>query len=256
MKAGPPQPKDLGDIVSAAWFLCLRHWRTVFLMALLTLVASAISYAGFIPLEARLPSAAGAHPVLPQLSVELVLLLPLGIALLLFNQLAFMRFGLEVWIGEGADLRLAYRVAARCFLPALAAAVVSATVFAVGIVTWIGIPVAMYLAVCWFFAGQVCLAEGETNPFRALRRSRSIVRGAWWRAAGVLSGVTLLGLLPSLLIGLVRASDPIALLILSAGTSAITAPFLAGAQTMLYLDLRVRKNESLTLAPRGTPEPL
>jgi len=257
MKPRLAEPIDLGDIVSAACFLCVREWRSIIPMAVLTAAATIVTDVGLIPLASRAPAAPGGQsPTLPHIPVALAPLLALGTVLLLFNQLAFIRLSLEVWLNGRRRAAGAYLLAVRGFLPALAAAALTAAVFLIGTVTWIGIPVALYFLVCWFFAGQVCIGEGEANPFRALRRSRSIVRGAWWRTAAILAGVTLLALLPSILVGWVRTGGLAPALALSAVATAVAAPFLASAQTMIYLDRRVRKHESIALATSEPAEPV
>jgi hypothetical protein len=165
-----------------------------------------------------------------------------------YNQLALIRFSLESSVEGGARPSRCYAWAVRGLLPALGATLITSFVFALGVVTWVGIPVAVFFAVCWFFATQVCVAEGEGNMLRALRRSRAVVRGSWWRTATILVGIALLGLLPSIAAGAVRSNGFIIPLLLSAAATAVAAPFLAGAQTNLYLDLRGRNHESITLA--------
>jgi hypothetical protein len=248
---------DLGDIVSNAGILCVRHARIVVPMALVTMAATLVSDIGLIPLAAALPAPTGGQtPALPGIPLRFAPLLGVGIILLLFNQLAFMRFGVEVWCNGAATLGSAYSAALRRLIPGVAAALITGTVFVLGMATWIGIPFAVYFFVCWFFAGQVCVTEGETNPLRALVRSRAIVRGSWWRTAGILAGVTLIGLLPSILVGWVRTPNITHALVLSAIATAIAAPFVAVAQTLLYVDLRIRKHESIDLAASEPAKPV
>ena len=248
IRARPAEPMDLGDIVTTAFLLCIRHWQTMIPMAIVTIAATLMTDVGLIPVIAKMPStAAAASPSLPAIPLAAAPLLGLGMLGLLFNQLAFMRFSLEAWLNIDTNPRRLYYLAGRHFLPGLMAAVVTGVAFLVGTATWIGIPVALYFLVCWFFAGQVCVGEGESNPLRALRRSRALVRGSWWRTAAILTGVTLLGLLPSILVGWLRTGNIGPALALSALATAIAAPFFAASQTMLYIDLRIRKHESIAL---------
>jgi hypothetical protein len=257
MNKRPADPMDLGDIVTSAAILCVRQARFVLPMALVTVVATLISDIGLIPIAAAIPAPAGAQtPALPDIPLRFAPLLLVGIIILLFNQLAFMRFGIEVWCNGAGALTAAYSMALRRLVPGVAAAVITGTVFVLGMAIWIGIPFALYFFVCWFFAGQVCVAEGETNPLRALVRSRAIVRGNWWRTAGILAGVTLIGLLPSILVGWIRTPNITHALALSAIATGIAAPFVAVAQTLLYVDLRIRKHESIDLAASEPAEPV
>jgi hypothetical protein len=185
-----------------------------------------------------------------------MILMPIGFAIFLFNQLAFMRYAFDSWAGEGGRPASAYSAAVHRFLPGLAASAITVLVFAVGCATWLGIPVAIYFLVCWSFAGQVCIVECETNPLRALRRSRAIVRGSWWRAAGVLAAITLLSLLPSFAADWLSVGRASVAIELGALATAVAAPFLASAQTRLYLDLRLRNHESITPSPGRPAQPL
>ena len=42
----------------------------------------------------------------------------------------------------------------------------------------------IWLAVVLYFASQAVVAEGRP-PIEALRRSRELVRGQWWRVFGI-----------------------------------------------------------------------
>jgi hypothetical protein len=256
MRASALQPMDLGDIVSAAWFLCVHHLAPIYAMSLLTLFASILWNIGFIPIAALLEASAGGHSLLPHISTRFVPLFGIGILLLLFNQLAFIRYALDEWTKSAAGPVAGYRAALNSFPTYLGAEVISWLVCAFLAATTLLIPVALYFLVCWFFAGQVCIAEGERNPWHCIRRSHAIVRGAWWRSAGILAAVALLAFLPTLIAARFPAGGVTGALVLAAVAAAIAAPFLAGAQTRLYLDLRVRKNESITLASSGPTQSL
>jgi hypothetical protein len=239
---------DLGDIVTTACLLCTRHWRTMIPMSFVTMAATLMTDVGLIPVVLRMPSTATAATIaLPSIPLAFAPLLGLGILGLLFNQLALIRFSLEAWLNADTNVKHLYQSAASRFLSAAASAAITGAAFLIGTATWIGIPVALYFLVCWFFAGQVCVGEGELNPLRALGRSRSIVRGGWWRTAAILAGLTLLGLLPSIIVGWLRTGSIGPALALSALATAVAAPFFAASQTMLYIDLRIRKHESIAL---------
>ena len=113
----------------------------------------------------------------------------------------------------------------------------------------IGIPLLFYLLVIWFFAGQAIMME-RMRPIDALRRSRALVRGSWWRVFGigvvfvlVLLGLTIVVSIPAVLIGL---AQPILGSIIGVLANALVLPIVAVGATLVYLDLRVRK-EGYTL---------
>ncbi|MGI8549209.1 MAG: hypothetical protein ACR2PL_00205 [Dehalococcoidia bacterium] len=249
-------PMDLGDIVSAAWFLCVRRWQPLLCMALASALASLGVYAGLLSLVQRAPAQAGPTAGNQPLPLALAPLLIAGILLDRFNQLALMGYSLVTWTGREASVLRCYVQAVRVFWPVLLTLVISGLTMVAGIFSLFGIPVAVYFLVGWFFTGQVCLAEGPCGPIQALKRSRSLVRGIWWRTAAVLAGITLLGFLPSLLVSQLTSSTTLRALFLSALAAAVAAPFSAAAQTILYLDLRIRKHEPFTGAPGEPAKPV
>ncbi len=110
----------------------------------------------------------------------------------------------------------------------------------------------VWLAIRWAVAYATLLAE-RVNPWRALGRSWKLVEGNWWRTIGILFLVGLLVSIIQLAIGLlfggiaallpglseeVRAG---AVTVVTAVVNALVGAISPLAITMLYLDLRVRK---------------
>jgi len=217
-------------------------------MALVTWFALLLLDAGLLALAAHTPRVFVLANGVPKLPAAFAALLGAGLLLVFYNQLALVGFALETSVLGSAQVGRCYARALRGYVPALGATLITSIVFSAGSAIWIGIPVAVFFLVSWFFAAQVCLAEGSTNSFEAIRRSRAIVGGSWWRTAGILGGLALLGLLPSIAVAAIRLSQFLPGLALSALALAVSAPFLASAQTMLYLDLRLRKHEPISLA--------
>ena len=113
----------------------------------------------------------------------------------------------------------------------------------------IGIPLLFCLLVNWFFVGQAIMME-RMHPIDALRRSQALVKGSWWRVFGigavfvlVLFGLAIFVSIPAVLLGLARA--PLGS-ILGVLANALVLPVAAVGTTLVYLDLRVRK-EGYTL---------
>ena len=109
----------------------------------------------------------------------------------------------------------------------------------------------VYLAVAFAVALPVLMTEGLRGR-KALGRSRRLVKGRWWRTAILL---VVAGLLVSIVGGAITAAvsaltfgspdDPVLVFVVGAlaGTVAalVTTPFSAAYHTVLYFDLRVRK---------------
>jgi hypothetical protein len=115
----------------------------------------------------------------------------------------------------------------------------------------------IWLAVALYFASQAVVAEGR-SPVDALRRSRELVRGEWWRvfgigvvfsvAVGVVSGLV------SLVAGAVAKAADLQVFVLLGTMFAdvFVIGFIAVASTLVFFDLRVR-SEGVPPPPRWAP---
>lgn len=118
--------------------------------------------------------------------------------------------------------------------------------------TVIGIPVAIWLYVRWRLYAPALMAE-NLGPGRALGRSAQLVDGRWWRTCGILLLlfllVAILGAILGTLIQVVTSLIPgltadARLAVNQVGStlgSVVAAPIEYIALTLLYFDLRVRK---------------
>lgn len=116
----------------------------------------------------------------------------------------------------------------------------------------VAIVVAVYLAVLLVFASPAYVLE-RVGVGQALGRSRTLVRGAWWRIFGTLVLVGLGFVLVALVVGIpfafliagvAEAGSATAAVVNSLGTivvSAIASPLVAGVVGLLYFDQRIRK---------------
>jgi hypothetical protein len=125
---------------------------------------------------------------------------------------------------------------------------------------------AVYLAVRWTLTVVAMMAE-DIGPIRGLGRSWNLVSGSWWRTFGILLIVGILQtiisyglvILFSLIAALVTTGDFQLAVAQVGGTllSALVSPIPTIAITLLYFDLRVRK-EGLDLdqlAQQTSPGP-
>jgi hypothetical protein len=196
----------------------------------------------------------GAEPTSEQVAESLPLLGGIFIASVLadlFTHLALITGAVAVLRGGMASVRHSYLSALRWYLPVLAPTIVSALVIGLLGATVILFPIAMYLFISWTLLPQVIVVENEA-PFRALGRSRQIVRGHWWHALWVTLAVALLSVvLPSLVVGIITRPFGIDWIdaVGAALAGAIAMPFRSIAQTLLYADLRTRKGQRPFVAP-------
>ena len=107
----------------------------------------------------------------------------------------------------------------------------------------IGIPLFAFLLVIWIFSVHTVVIE-QRGPVGALKRSWSIVQGSWWRMFGAAAGIALTIFGAVVLSGLIfrEIAEPIGIL-LSIAFSILFNPLPWIALTVLYLDMRVRKDE-------------
>jgi hypothetical protein len=116
----------------------------------------------------------------------------------------------------------------------------------------ITIPVVIWIEVRWAVAFPALLAE-RVGPTRALGRSWALAKGNWWRTLGILIVVSILvsiiqaaigatlGGIAALMPGLTTDFRAGLVTVVTALVSAIVGAITPIAVTMLYLDLRVRK---------------
>jgi Membrane domain of glycerophosphoryl diester phosphodiesterase len=110
----------------------------------------------------------------------------------------------------------------------------------------------IWLVVAWSVAYPVMLVEG-TGGFAALRRSFKLVEGHWWATAGRLIVayilVTVFSTVAAFVVlipgELIVDDTSFGALVVEAGAnfvvSLVTTPFMAAIVTLVYFDLRVRK---------------
>ena len=110
----------------------------------------------------------------------------------------------------------------------------------------VGIPLFFYLLVVWFFFVE-CIMLERKRPLDSLWRSRDLVQGSYWRVFLIGLVYTLLAVGISIVAGLADALlsqiSPVVSSIVVAGVSALITPFLWIGRTLVYYDLRVRKEQ-------------
>jgi hypothetical protein len=178
-----------------------------------------------------------------------------------FAQAACFRAVADAYLGEEVGWRSSLRFALRRLPAIVGLAVLSGLL--VGLGTLLCVIPGIYLYVAFTVAVPVLLVEGA-GPSRALGRSRELVRGRWWGTCGVaVVGYLLVSFVSIALTGLVvgvafanPARNTVTGFVLNtlAATvgSMVATPAAAAFITVLYIDLRVRKEgfDLLLLARR------
>jgi hypothetical protein len=117
---------------------------------------------------------------------------------------------------------------------------VSRPLFAVALIAFL--VVMIYFIGCWSLAGPVMIVERRFG-MTALRRSRELVAGSWWRTIGVLFTAALIAAVPGSALKFVWGFIPVIGVILTAATQAVSSTYSSVAMMIYYFDLRCRTED-------------
>jgi hypothetical protein len=262
--SSPPvlRPLGVGEILGTAFLVYRRHasalWRVV---AVVVALPAALNGALAVA-ERQVRDSSGSSGSLVFLQ-SLVLVVSL-VASCLATASTF-RLVVDAYLGHTVDPGASLRFA----LHHLSAVIwVSLIVgLGVGIATLLLIAPGVYLFVAWSVAVPVLLGE-NLRGVAALRRSRELVRGRWWSCAGVLVLAFLMAVIAAAVIlialtGIFGSNGSDSALFFEQGVASLIAntlvlPFWVAATAVLYIDLRVRREEfnaqalTRSLSPGGT----
>jgi len=180
-------------------------------------------------------------------------------------QAACFRAVADAYLGEEVGWRQSLRFGLRRLPAVVGLSILSTIIIALGTIACV-IP-GIYLWGAFYVAIPVLLVEG-IGPRRALGRSRRLVKGRWWGTIGVaIIGYLLVAIvgaaLTALVFGVAFSSGQDTVVGFVVGTlattlsSMLTTPAAAAFATVLYIDLRVRKEgfDLFLLAQRLGVEP-
>lgn len=204
------------------------------------------------------PKSFWAIAILPQIAALISVVTPAGVSWI-FALVGFvasiLAFAATVhattqrMLGINVNVGYSISLAISRFLPLILAIVLLAlalVVSAILVLLLVGIPLFFFLLVRWFFCTQAIMIEGK-DPIAAFSRSSNLVRGSWWRVFGIgivyVCLVVVLAIvinIPSVVVGL--ANDALGNIVASVA-SILIFPIAPIATTLVYLDLRVRKEE-------------
>jgi hypothetical protein len=248
------QPRDLSGILNETFRLYREYWRVFPLIAVAVVVPMDIITLGFI--DGNLSSGYDDNDELygggiAYAVVSSLVTTPLIAAAHVY---AVMVIGRGEQPSAGSSLSHASGV----FLPVMAATALYFLAVLLGIVALI-IP-GIYLAIRLYFAPQAVVAE-KKGPIDALRRSGELVHGMWWRVFGIAIVLALVVAILGALLGvpvtaLADSTESGPLLVLGAIIAdTVTLSFAALSGTILYFDLRARRDRGLGAASPPAPPP-
>jgi hypothetical protein len=102
--------------------------------------------------------------------------------------------------------------------------------------------VLIYFIGCWSLIGPVMIVERRFG-MAALRRSRELVLGSWWRTIGIFFTAALIAGVPSTALRFVWAFIPVIGVILSALTQSVCNTYGIVAMVIYYFDRRCRTED-------------
>lgn len=254
------RPLGLGEILDDVFRVYRRHfWVLVSIALIVALPGLALQFAsgsatqfGFLlsilnnlnnpeALAARQP------PDLPNLAVLALTYLVL-IALIPFTLGAIPRASIDIVLGRPVTVGSTLAGVARRYWRLMGVTVLYVLISPLALC----LPVFVWLFVRWIVAIPALLAE-DVGPVMALDRSWTLTRNHWWRLFGILLLIYLLTYVISGALGVFSLPVAVAVpfippvvrgaIILTVGTvaGAVVQPALYLCVTLLYFDLRIRR---------------
>ena len=265
------RPLGVGEVLDAGIKLYLRHWKPLMIcvvgIVLPIEILSALVLSSIDPDSLRFSldtSSSSDRPSGNEVGAILVLEGLTFLGILFATAACFKAIG-DAWLGAepaaGRSLGFALRR-----LPRLVWLVIVAFCCLVPAFIALFVPF-VWLSVAWSLAVPALLFE-RIGAFKALARSFRLVRGRWWPILGALAVAYLMTLiigifvsfLPSAIASAVAEDNDLVNAIASVvgGTVSqmIATPYLAAVITLLYFDMRVRKEGfDLQLLSEGLGQP-
>ena len=239
------RPLDVGEILAASLTVYRRRWKTLVAVAGVLI----LPYAVFYLILAEPPPEISPIPTNDEVGELLSAMAPwlvirLFIVTILFA--AVIRTVVETYVGMESTWRQT-AAAAISRMPSLAIV----TILFWGAVTLgsaLLVAPGIFVLVCLSACLPVLMIEG-VDPFQALARSWRMTSGRRWHVFGVLMLSSLLVLITSTVayvaLGavLIRLQGEFGLLLASELSWVVVQPFIGVALGVMYLDLRVRKED-------------
>jgi hypothetical protein len=243
-----PRPMGVGEILSAAFGLYQRHWRTLLAIAAVVVVPiTLLQY--LVGNQVRVQSQVTSSGVVvstPSWAVGVSGLVAALAGLLMYLVLtgAITRAVAAEVAGEDPGLEQSYRFGFHRLGAVLLVSVLVGLATIAGFILFIipGIWIGVRLAV----SVEALVVEGRRGT-QAMGRSWELVGGHWWHAFGALVVAGLLtGVVNAVITSPFNNTGWLVQAVAAAVATVITMPYSVLVGVLLYLDLRARK-ETLTL---------
>jgi hypothetical protein len=242
--------RELGQLVEDSWRLFRSNFGLFVTIALVVVVPADVIVlgVGLGELWKSYEADPNVGPTALRAGLHLLVVQPLVTA-------ACIAAVMSLGAGESPSAGLSLQRGFERWGAVLAAIILAGLAIIAGFIAFV-IP-GIWLAVSLYFASQAVVAENR-SPMEALRRSRELVRGQWWRVFGI-------GIFFSVVIGVVSgavttgfqgaadATDREVFVLLGTMIAdVLVIGFTAVASTLVFFDLRVR-SEGSPPPPRWAP---
>lgn len=238
--------RGIGEILDAAITIYRTHWKTF--MGIVAIVQVPFVFLQAILIELGAPGEGEAFGAAQAGFFGLAFIL-LMVQFLIVNPFltgAITKATADVYLGGTPNLGDTYRYALSRTGTILWVTILYGLVVAGGFILLV-VP-GIYLAVALVFATPSVVVEARRGV-DALKRSRALAKGYWWRIFGTLLLAMLLFFVAGAILGipfglLSLAAGPVSWLVEAIGNSivtVITTPFFGMLVVLLYFDMRIRK---------------
>jgi hypothetical protein len=268
------RPLGIGEILDVGIKIYLRNWLTLWKVVVFVVLPAQILvnvvYASATPSDQSVSNGSpfgSTQPTVVSNHDLAIFATGLGVAILVsyisgqLAQAACLRTVADAYLGDVVNWRSSLRYALRRLPALIGLSLLTGILLVIGLLLCI-VP-GVYLWGAFYVAVPALLIEGS-GPIRSLGRSRELVSGRWWGTMGVaVVGYLLVAIVSAMLTAVlvgVAFSNParntatgfVLNTIASTVGSMLTTPAAAAFATVLYIDLRVRKEGfDLLLLARG-----
>ncbi len=265
-------PRDLGGILNETFVIFRRNFVAFFLIALIAqiplvliaIVAPEIAATSLFPeLSETFPQAEEPLPLgiegldtdldseAPSISIAVVLLVLVAIVFGIVSLGAMIHGVTQHYLRQRVDIVTAYYMSLRKFIYLILILILMVLILIIPALLsllLIGIPVLLFLMVRFYFSFHAVMLERK-GPIEALSGSWNLVQNYWWRTFGigvvfVLVVIGILVLTSLITSPITNATSPVIGSIISALISSLASPITSIGSTLVYLDLRSRKDGS------------
>jgi len=150
---------------------------------------------------------------------------------------AFATAVASVYLDRPVTIGDAYRSVRSVFTPVMGTCLLSYILLMLGFIALL-VP-GVYFAICWSLVFPVMIVEHRFG-IAALRRSRQLVSGVWWKTFGIFLVAALIVRVPAAVLGMFWSFIPVVGSILTATTSSIAAAYSLVVLVIYYFDRRCR----------------